>query len=240
MRHILFWSLPVIALVVVLRAQIVRVVLGSGEFSWTDTRLTAAVLALFVISLVFQSLILLLVRAFYAGGNTRTPLKIAIVGAVTSLLCAFLAVPFIQQSDLWSNTVVSWLRLEGVVGAEVLLLALSFMAGVFIEAILLLILAGREFGLMLSPLWRQCGEAVVAGLVAGVSAYATLIFIVDGVNQETFIGILLQGAVAGCVGAVGAILAYYVLGSAELKEIYTSFRSKILKTDVIAPQSETP
>ena len=44
-RHIIFWSLPIIALVIVLRAQIVRVVLGSGAFDWADTRLTAAVLA---------------------------------------------------------------------------------------------------------------------------------------------------------------------------------------------------
>ncbi len=32
LRHIIFWSIPVIGLVVVLRAQIVRVLLGSGEF----------------------------------------------------------------------------------------------------------------------------------------------------------------------------------------------------------------
>ncbi len=51
LRHIIFWSFPVVALVIVLRAQIVRVVLGSGAFDWNDTRLTAAVLALFIISL---------------------------------------------------------------------------------------------------------------------------------------------------------------------------------------------
>src|SRR3989344_3840213 len=50
LRHIIFWSFPIIALVVVLRAQIVRVVLGSGAFDWNDTRLTAAVLALFIVA----------------------------------------------------------------------------------------------------------------------------------------------------------------------------------------------
>ena len=44
MRHIVFWTLPMSVLLLVLRAQIVRVVLGSGVFNWSDTRLTAAAL----------------------------------------------------------------------------------------------------------------------------------------------------------------------------------------------------
>ncbi len=37
-RHIIFWSMPVIFLFIVLRAQIVRVILGSGAFNWDDPR----------------------------------------------------------------------------------------------------------------------------------------------------------------------------------------------------------
>src|SRR5690606_18920193 len=55
LRHIIFWSVPAIALIIVLRAQIVRVVLGSGAFDWSDTRLTAAVLAVLSISLLAQA-----------------------------------------------------------------------------------------------------------------------------------------------------------------------------------------
>ncbi|MBI2175170.1 MAG: hypothetical protein HYU35_00325, partial [Parcubacteria group bacterium] len=42
LRHILFWSLFATVFFVVLRAHIVRVVLGAGAFGWLDTRLTAA------------------------------------------------------------------------------------------------------------------------------------------------------------------------------------------------------
>jgi putative peptidoglycan lipid II flippase len=73
-RHIIFWSLPVIALIVVLRAQMVRVILGSGAFDWSDTKLVAAVLAMLALSLCAQALNLLSIRAFYAAGDTRTPL----------------------------------------------------------------------------------------------------------------------------------------------------------------------
>jgi putative peptidoglycan lipid II flippase len=65
-RHILFWSLPAVALIVILRAHIVRVVLGSGAFDWTDTRLTAAALAIFSFGLAAQGITLLLVRGYYA------------------------------------------------------------------------------------------------------------------------------------------------------------------------------
>src|SRR3989338_7703154 len=39
-RHIIFWSLPILVLFVVLRAQIVRTILGSGAFSWSDRKST--------------------------------------------------------------------------------------------------------------------------------------------------------------------------------------------------------
>jgi len=79
-RHIIFWSLPIVALVIVLRAQIVRVLLGSGSFDWDDTRLTAAVLAVFVVTLTMQAILLLLTRALYAGGRTMLPLILACAG----------------------------------------------------------------------------------------------------------------------------------------------------------------
>lgn len=70
-KHIVLWSIPIGALFVVLRAQIVRTVLGAGAFSWDNTRLTAACLAIFAISVVAQSLILLFIRAYYAMGQTK-------------------------------------------------------------------------------------------------------------------------------------------------------------------------
>jgi putative peptidoglycan lipid II flippase len=68
-RKIIFWSVPITILFIVLRAQIVRVILGSNAFSWNDTRLAAACLALFVIGLVAQSLVHLFVRGLLCSGE---------------------------------------------------------------------------------------------------------------------------------------------------------------------------
>src|SRR3989344_3667124 len=83
-RHIIFWTLPFITLIIVLRAHIVRVILGSGAFSWSDTRLTAALLALFSVSLVSQSLILIFSRAYYAAGNTKIPILVNTVAVFSA------------------------------------------------------------------------------------------------------------------------------------------------------------
>jgi hypothetical protein len=75
--------------------------------------------------------------------------------------------------------------------------------------------------------------------MGGVSAYAALIFVVDGINQNTFIGISLQGLVAGLMGVAAVVLVYRLFNSPELMEIYRSFHARIFKTDVIAPQPDT-
>jgi len=236
LRHIIFWSFPIIALVIVLRAQIVRVVLGSGEFDWSDTRLTAGALSLFIIGLVAQSLMLLLIRAFYAGGNTKIPLIIATIGASTSVASAFLFLHWFETSTVLQSAIENIFRLQGVPGTEVLVLALAFVTGVIVEMSILLFMATRLFGLRWAGFVKQMYQAVAASLVAALTTYATLYFIVDGVNQDTFIGILLQGGVAGVVGVSSAVFIYYILKSKELNEIYKSYHTKIFKTDVIAPQ----
>src|SRR3989344_815942 len=88
-RHIIFWSTPIMVLFIVLRAQIVRTVLGAGAFDWADTRLTAASLAIFMISVIGQSLIVLFVRAFYAEGKTTKPLLINIISAAVIVILGY-------------------------------------------------------------------------------------------------------------------------------------------------------
>jgi putative peptidoglycan lipid II flippase len=239
LRHIIFWSIPIAALVIVLRAQIVRVLLGSGAFDWGDTRLTAAALALFVISLVAQAILLLLVRAFYAGGRTMVPLIVSVISSVTSIVAAYWLLSLYQQSETLRSTFEQLFRLEGVSGTEVLVLALAFVLGQFVQLGVLMSISVYTFGISYRPLVRLLAEALLAAVAGGFSAYAALIFVVDGINQETFIGISLQGLVAGVMGLTAVILVYRVLKAPEIFEITRSFHSKIFKTDVIAPQPDT-
>jgi putative peptidoglycan lipid II flippase len=236
LRHIIFWSIPAIGLVVVLRAHIVRVLLGSGAFDWSDTRLTAAVLAVFVVSLVAQAALLLLIRAFYAGGRTFLPLVIAVGSAIVSVVtAAWFGVMYRASLDL-QIFLQDMLRLRDVTGSEVLILPLAFAAGQFLQLGVLLIVSTSVFKINYRPLVRPLLQAFLAMFAGALSAYVTLAFVVGGVNQDTFIGILLQGVVGALVGCAAVLLAYYATDSQELHEIARSFKAKLLKTDVIAPQ----
>lgn len=238
LRHIIFWSLPVVVLVIVLRAQIVRVLLGSGSFDWADTRLTAAVLALFVVSLTAQAMALLIVRAFYAGGYTRLPLVLTLVGTTIGSLGAYSSYVWFQSSPFIAMEFASLLRLEGVTGAEVLMLPLGYTVGVIVQVLLMIYFLARTYSLSLTGLWSHFFESCIASVIGGFVAYATLIFVVEGVNQDRFLGILMQGLLAGVLGVITVVAVYRILGSPELHEIYQAFRSRIFKTEVIAPQPD--
>src|SRR3989344_2713642 len=88
-RNILFWALPATALLIVLRAHIVRVVLGSGAFDWGDTRLVAALLAAMAIAVISESVLPLVLRGFYALGRTREPLMWNVIGSLSTVVFAF-------------------------------------------------------------------------------------------------------------------------------------------------------
>ena len=238
LRHVIFWSTPVVVLVIVLRAQLVRVLLGSGSFDWADTRLTAAALAIFVVSLLAQSILLLIVRAFYAGGFTRLPLIVTFIGTFFSATCAYGLYVWFQYSPVSQVFFTSLFRLENVAGSEVLMLPLGYTIGVILEVLLMLYFAARTFGMELRSLAQPFTVAVVASLTGGLFAYATLLFVVEGVNQNTFMGIMIQGAVAGLFGLVGVVIAYRLLASPEMHEIYMALRGRLRKREIIPPQPD--
>lgn len=233
LRHIIFWSLPVIGLVIVLRAQIVRVLLGSGAFDWEDTRLTAAVLAVLIVSLLAQAVLLLLVRAFYAGGRTLMPLLVSLGGGVLSIVTALWFSSMYERHDFMRQHLDNLFRIGEVAGSEVLVLAIAFMIGQIVQLLILLILSVSTFRMQYNILWRPLTEGFLATIIGAVVTYATLVFVVDGINQETFIGIVLQGGVAGVAGIMAVIFAYKILGSQELEEVRQSLKTKLFRTDII-------
>jgi putative peptidoglycan lipid II flippase len=238
LRHIIFWSVPAIGLIIVLRAHVVRVVLGSGEFSWTDTRLTAAILALLAVSLLAQAINLLLVRAFYAGGHTKTPLVVTLVGSVFAVSFTWLLYHMHQSNTDFKVFLESIMRINDVVGGEVLILALGYSLAIILQTIVLLILAVRQFSIPMGWFVSNFGRASIASLIGASSAYAMLNIFVGGINDTAFLGILLQGALAGIMGIVGIVVTYHVFHSPELKEIYVSLHSKMFKSSLLAPQED--
>ena len=237
MRHVIFWSLPALALVIVLRAQLVRVILGSGEFNWEATRLTAAGLALFVTSLTAQALVLLLVRGYYAAGNTRKPLIINVLSSVFAIVSAYALVFIFQSSSSFQTFIEQLLRVQGIEGTNVLMLPLGYTLGMLINAVVLLQLFQRDYGDLRAIVRPVLWKTGFASIFASAAAYQVLSIMDEIVDINTFWGIFGQGLAAGVTGMLACLLALYVLKSQELAEAWAAVHHKFWKTKTVIPEA---
>ena len=137
--------MPVIFLFIVLRAQIVRVILGSGSFSWENTRLVAASLAIFSISVLAQGMVALLSRAYYAIGNTKRPLTVNLFCSVLIIILSFVFLRIFENVAVFRYFIESLLKVENIVGTEVLMLPLAYSVGTILNAILHWYFVRRDF-----------------------------------------------------------------------------------------------
>lgn len=237
-QHIIFWTLPVAVLFIVLRAQIVRTLLGSGNFDWSDTRLTAAALALFVLSLVPQSLSLLFVRAYYSRSQTWKPFALNLFSAVIIISASYLLVHLFRTVSLFRYFITDLLKVDDVAGAEVLMLPLAFALGLFINLLTHWRAFHHDCPEFSKPVLRTFWHSFSASIMAGGVAYLGLNFFSTILDLNTFWGIFLQGFLAGIGGIVAGVLVLYLMKSAELREIWRTFHHKIWGSQIVGPDPE--
>ena len=234
-KHILFWSFPAIILVIVLRAQIVRTILGSGAFDWNATRLTAAALALFIISLVANSLMLLFVRGYYAAGKTRKPLIINMISSVLTILLAYGGIVLYKTAPGLQHFFESLLRVQNSTGSGILVLPAAYSIGMIFNALIFWFLYRRDFGGHLPrTLYITIVHSLSASLVAGAIAYIFLSILAPVFNLNTLMGIFMQGAIAGIAGIACGILTLKALRNQELEEIWEAVLGRFWRTKPIA------
>jgi len=234
-KHILFWSVPIMTLFIVLRAQIVRVILGTGEFSWSDTRLTAAALALFTISLIPQSFVMLFVRAYYSRGETKKPLIMNLVSSILIIIFSYGLVILFKSSEYLRFFIESLLRVEDVPGTIMLMLPLGFSLGVFINGIIHWIAFERDFRGYSLPVLRSLYHFFSASVMMGYVTYMMLSVGERFFDIDTFIGIFMQGFIAGIVGIFVFVGVLILMRNQELVDITATLKKKIWKTTVIPP-----
>ena len=237
-RFIIFWSLPLSALFIVLRAQIVRVVLGSGLFSWDDTRLTAASLALFVLSSVFQSLLLLFIRGFYSAGFTKTPFLINFISTLLLFVAAWGLVQVFYLSEGFRYFIGVLLKVEDLSDTAVLMLPLSFSLATIINSVIHWLAFEKLFRGFSRGITKVILECLGTSAIIGAVAYAGLNIFALFIDTSFLFGIFLQGFLAGMVAIGVGIIVLFVLKSRELSEIWNVIHGKFWKTKVIATDPE--
>jgi putative peptidoglycan lipid II flippase len=233
-KKIIFWSVPITVLFIVLRAQIVRVILGAQSFSWNDTRLAAACLALFVIGLVCQALVYLLVRGYYAIGNTKTPLMWNLAGEVITIGLALVFIWLFRHVPLFSNFFSNTLRLGGITHLEILALPFAFSIGNIINFFTLWRVFRIDFPEAgTDKLLKTTIQTIMASFTMGAVTYGALNILVLLIKQDTFWGIFMQGLLAGLLGISIFIAVLIMLNNQEIKEFAATLKKKFWKADVV-------
>lgn len=190
-RRILFFIIPISVAILLLRAQIVRLVLGlgSGKFDWDATILTAQTLGFFSISLFAQASIPILARSFFAQQDTKTPVAISIFSVCINAVLAW-----------WLS---SWMGVYG--------LALAFSIASLLDMLMLLAALRVRMGdLDDRQIMNSTFKILVGALFMGLAIQGGKYLIAQFVNMRTYVGIFLQTAGAlGVGGMVYLIIALY-------------------------------
>ncbi len=234
-KHIIFWSIPIMVLFIVLRAQIVRVILGSGRFNWSDTRLTAAALALFTFSLIPQSLVTLFVRAYYSRGDTKKPLLMNMISAALIIGFSFSLVKLFELNSAFRYFIESMFRVDDIPGSVILMLPLGFSLGVFINMLIHWIAFERDFRGYSRPVLKTMFQTLSAAIIMGFVSYKLLGVFDDIFDINTFFGIFLQGFLSGILGIGVGLSLLYILKNKELFEIAETLKHKIWKAKIVPP-----
>jgi len=237
-KHIIFWSLPVTALFIVLRAQIVRTILGSGQFDWNDTRLTAAALALFSLSILAQSIILLFVRGYYSAGKTIKPVLISLFSTIFTIGTVFTLMWWYRADETLKFFFDGILRVTNLPGTEILVLPLAFSIGMIVNALILWIYFEKDFGSITHVVGRPFRDSFIASIIIGYFAYVGLQIFDDIFNLETAMGVFSQGLFSGLLGLFFGLITLIVLGNKEIREVWATLSSKIWKVKPIVPAQE--
>ena len=237
-RAIVFWSLPVIFLFIVLRAQIVRVILGSGSFSWDNTRLVAAGLAIFSVSILAQGMITLLSRSYYATGNTKRPFVVNLFCSILIIIFSFTFVHFFENWFFFRYFIESLLKVSDIPGTEVLMLPLAYSAGTILNFILQWIFIKRDFMRGEVFISKTFFQSLGASFFLGLVTYLSLNILSPVFGTTTFWGVFLQGFFSGILGIITAIVVLYLLKNEELKDLTETLKTKFWRVKIIAPSQE--
>lgn len=151
----IFFTLPLSAVLIALKVPVIRLIYGTKIFDWNSTITTGTVLSVFAISVVFQTLMSILARSFFALHDTITPVKVSFVGLILLIAGDFVLVKGFHL-DVWA-------------------LAASFAFSTFVEAVILLVLINRRIGGIIN--WKfifHILKIIAATVVSGSSMYFIL------------------------------------------------------------------
>lgn len=199
MHQIMFLSLPAAAILIVLRIPAVRLVFGASQFDWEATVLTGKTLAFLSIGLVAQSVVLLLVRAFYALKDTKTPVTVSIISVAVNIVLSVIFVTVVHL-EIWS-------------------LGLSYSVATILSVLMLLIFLNQKLGgFSWQDLYLPSLKMITAAVISAIALYIPIKFLDQLVFDTTrTINLLALTGLASIFGLSIYILLVWLMKVKELE-----------------------
>jgi putative peptidoglycan lipid II flippase len=182
---ILFVTIPAMVALIVLRVPIISVLFQRGEFNALSTVFTAQALLFYTVGLWAFSVLRIIVAAFYALQDTKTPVKVAVVALAANIIMGIILMFPLKHGGLAFATSIA-----SIVNAVVLFVLLRKRIGPFLK---------REFYVSLR-------KTITASLIMGSVIYVitrVCAFSPDGPFSSRLM-ILVVAVVSGMVVFAGA------------------------------------
>ena len=212
--EVLYFIVPITILVFGLRAQIVRVILGSGVFGWEATQNTLTALGFFSLSLFAQSLIPLFTRAFFANKNSSYPFGASVFGFVANIAFSYY---------------FALVQGMGVVG-----LALAFSIASIIHLSALWIGLRYKFGSLRDREMIHVTLQILLGALAMIPVMQfTKELTAAIIPLSTFLGVVFQTILTGGVAMVVYIAVEWLVGSEQQRVLLEACRRRMAKTGAL-------
>lgn len=221
MHQILFLTLPAAAILIVLRIPVVRLMFGAAHFNWEDTVLTGRTVAFLSTALAAQSVILLLIRGFYASKDTKTPMLVSIVTVILNIALSWWFVSILKL-DVWS-------------------LGLAYSIAINTSIFILIYFLHRKVG---GFNFRQLFSPALKMLLAAVISAAVLYIPMKALDQLVFdttrtINLILLTSIAATLGLSIYIFLVWFMKVREL-QTFINLLKKIYSKKVKIKTEEMP
>lgn len=241
LRQTLFLTVPLSLLMLLMRGQIVRIILGTGKFGWLETRLTAASLGLFAVGIFAYALIPFIVRAFFSLQDTKTPLFVSIFSLGLNVSLSFLFVWLLKFPNFFYNILANLFNLRDIENIAVIGLPLAVsLSGIF-QLVLLFLLLYRKIGdFHIREIWHSLRKILLASILMSGFVYLSLFVVARFINVLTAKGILIQAVVGFLVGIIIYSLAARVLRLKEASLLLTHLFSIFRKPRPDVSSAELP
>ena len=172
------------------------------------------------------------------SGNTRTPVVINILSSIGTVFSFFIFKELFLHHELFRFFIEALFRVSGIAGTEVLVLPLAFSVGMTINTALLWFFFHKQFPLFTGQVVPTLKNSFYAAVTLGFVSYETLRLGAVYFDLDTFWGIFLQGACAGVVGIVAAVLLLRLLRSEELSDIGSTLHRTFWRSRPMLPSPD--